>query len=99
MTENKNDASGPFAVALTGRIDAITARQVESDIFSAIDSHPEVILDLAKVDYISSAGLRVLLSAHKRAQACGGSQTLINVTSDVREVLNMTGFSDVLNLK
>jgi anti-anti-sigma factor len=98
MMENQN-SDGHFILALAGRIDAITAQDVESNILSAINEHKNVILDFNNVDYVSSAGLRVLLVTHKHAQSIGGCQTLENICADVMEVFEMTGFANVLNLK
>jgi anti-sigma B factor antagonist len=99
MTVIQNAGAGTYVVALSGRIDTITARQIESDILSAIDEHREVILDFANVGYVSSAGLRVLLTTHKHAQSCGGRQTLRNISADVMEIFEMTGFAGVLNIE
>ncbi|MDR1397841.1 MAG: STAS domain-containing protein [Desulfarculales bacterium] len=99
MTVIQNAGGKTYVVALAGRIDTITAHQVKSDILSAIDEHREVILDFGKVEYVSSAGLRVLLITHKHAQASGGRQTLRNISPEVMEVFAMTGFTDVLNIE
>jgi anti-sigma B factor antagonist len=99
MTEIHKSDNGTCVFELTGRLDAITAPQIEGDLLPTIIEHKNVTLDFAKVVYISSAGLRILLTAHKQALASGGRLVLKNISPDVREVFEMTGFTDVLNIQ
>ena len=85
-------------IEVVGRLDTITAPVLEqtiNDIFSNIES---LVLDFKGLEYISSAGLRVLLGAQKKIQKIG-SMKLINVCEDVMEVLEMTGFADILTIE
>ncbi len=85
-------------LAPDGRIDTITAPQLQSAILQAFQSEKKVVLDFAKVPYISSAGLRALLIGQKTASAKGGSMTLCHVSQTVMSVLDMSGFSSILNI-
>ena len=93
--ENINDS---IKVILNGRIDTTTSPALEQKLKSGMQQCSDLILDFAGVEYISSAGLRVLLKVTK-AMKTQGEMTLIHVNSDVMEVFDMTGFSDILNIK
>ena len=82
-------------VAVTGRLDTITAPALDKTIQEDIDDTCALVLDLDGLDYISSAGLRVLLTAQKKMQKAG-SMKVVHVCEEVMEVLEMTGFADVL---
>ena len=82
-------------IELTGRLDTTTAPALDKTINEDIDGTKTLILDFAGVEYISSAGLRVLLSAQKTMQKIG-SMKVINVCEAVMEVFEMTGFADIL---
>ena len=93
--ENINDS---LKVILNGRIDTTTSPALEQELKSGMQQFSELILDFAGVEYISSAGLRVLLSAHKFMSKKGGLK-LINVSDDISEILEVTGFNDILNIE
>lgn len=78
-----------------GRLDTITAPELEKETNSV--EADELVLDLENLEYISSAGLRVLLSAHKKFSKLG-SMKVINVKESVMEIFEMTGFADILNI-
>ena len=82
-------------VEIVGRLDTITAPALDKTISEDIGDTKNLILDVKGMEYISSAGLRVLLAAQKKMQKIG-SMKLTNVCSDVMEVLEMTGFADIL---
>ena len=95
--EVKSTADGAkLTIAVSGRVDTVTAPELEASL--KFGDATCVVMDLAKVPYMSSAGLRLLLSAHKKMLAKGGELQIANVQEDVREVLDITGFSDILNL-
>ena len=98
MITSKNLEGSKLTVALEGRLDTLTAPQFESDLSACLDGISALVLDFAKVAYISSAGLRVLLSKHKKMLAAGGTLTISNAVPAVREVFDITGFSDILTL-
>ena len=82
-------------IEIEGRLDTITAPALDKTINEDISDTKNLVLDVKGVEYISSAGLRVLLSAQKKMQKIG-SMKLINVCEDVMEVFEMTGFADIL---
>ena len=90
MRINKND--GILNVAIDGRLDTVTAPELERALVNNYSETDELIFDCEKLTYISSAGLRVLLSAHKKMK---GKMKLTSVCELVMEVLEMTGFADV----
>ena len=84
-----------LTVALEGRLDTVTAPQLEKEIKEAIDGVTDLTIDAAKLEYISSAGLRVLLSAQKQMNKVG-KMTLTGVSPEIMEIFEVTGFSDIL---
>ena len=81
-----------------GRLDTITAPELESAIREILPETKELIFDLEKLEYISSAGLRVLLFAQKSMNE-KGSMTVTNVNEIILEIFEVTGFSDILNIE
>ena len=86
-------------MALEGRLDTTTSPQLQEVLVPAFDGAKSVKLDFAKLAYVSSAGLRVLLMGHKEAKARGATMMLCNVSDEIMEVLDMTGFTDMLNIE
>lgn len=82
-------------IELVGRLDTTTAPSLDKTINEDIKEVKDLILDLKGLEYISSAGLRVLLSAQKKMQKIG-SMKVKNVCEEVMEVFEMTGFADIL---
>ena len=83
---------------ITGRLDTTTAPALEKTINENLSGIKNLILDLKSLEYISSAGLRVLLSAQKKMQHVG-TMKIVNVCELVMEVFEMTGFSDILTIE
>ena len=83
---------------LEGRLDTVTAPELEQLINNEGEALENLVLDFSGINYISSAGLRVLLGAQKKMNA-QGSMELINVSEDVMDILEMTGFADILVIK
>ena len=98
MTIEKKLDGSVLDIALQGRLDTTTSPQLEYELKTALDGVTELIFDLAGLEYISSAGLRVLLSAQKTMNK-QGSMTIRNVNSDVMDVFDVTGFVDILNIE
>ena len=98
MTINKNQNGSSLTIALEGRLDTTTAPELEKELKAGLNGIDELTLDFAKLDYISSAGLRVLLSAHK-AMSKLGSMKVTNVNETVNEVFDVTGFADFLTIE
>ncbi len=93
----KQEGTNPV-IALEGRLDTTTSPELEAQLKKPMESAETLTLDFSKLDYISSAGLRVLLSAHKAMSAKGGLK-ITNVNEIVREVFDVTGFSDILTIE
>ena len=82
-------------IQIAGRLDTITAPSLDKTINEDIGDTKNLILDMKSLEYISSAGLRVLLGAQKKMQKIG-SMKVVNVCAEVMEVFEMTGFADIL---
>ena len=95
---NKTVENNTAAVSLEGRLDTVTAPELEKALMELIPDLTELKLDFTDLDYISSAGLRVLLAAQK-AMNKQGSMTLTNVNEAVMEILEVTGFTDILTIR
>ena len=98
MTITKNLNGTNLEIALEGRLDTTTAPELEAELNKDLGSVESLTMDFSKLEYISSAGLRVLLSAHK-AMSVKGGMTVKNVNEIVREVFEVTGFSDILTIE
>ena len=98
MTINKSIENGNGRYALEGRLDTTTAPELETVLKNDMDSIDTLTLDFSRLDYISSAGLRVLLSAHKAMSRKGGMK-VTNANEMVKEVFEVTGFSDILSIE
>ena len=98
MTITKNQNGSTLEIALEGRLDTMTAPELEAELNRSMPSADSLVMDFAKLDYISSAGLRVLLSAHKVMNTKGGMK-IKNVNDVVQEVFDVTGFVDILNIE
>ena len=98
MEIKKNQSGDTLVVEIIGRLDAATAPQLEKELNASLGDIKTLILDFNQLDYIASAGLRVLLVAQKRMNK-QGSMTIKNVSSEVKEVLDMTGFINFLNIE
>lgn len=98
MTINKQQNGTTLTIALEGRLDTMTSPDLEAEVNKSLDGVDSLIMDFAKLDYISSAGLRVLLSAHKAMSGKGGMK-VTNVNEIVQEVFEVTGFADILNIE
>ena len=85
-------------IFIDGRIDTNNAAQTEKEIFDAIGDNTNVVIDAENLEYISSAGLRVLLATQK-AMGEPGSMVIRNVTDEVREIFEVTGFMDILTVE
>ena len=95
--EIKNNAD-EVVIQICGRLDTITAPTLDKTINEEIGDTKNLILDMKNLEYISSAGLRVLLGAQKKMQKIG-SMKVVNVCEAVMEVFEMTGFADILTIE
>lgn len=85
-------------VSVEGRLDTVTAPDLEASLKELFESTKSLVFDFGKLEYISSAGLRVLLSAQKTMNKIG-TMTVKNVDSSVMEVFEITGFKDILTIE
>ena len=98
MIINKTQENGKLTLSLEGRLDTTTAPKLQETLIPAFDEAKEIMLDFTKLAYVSSAGLRVLLMGQKTAKAKDASMTVSNISDEIMEVLEMTGFSDMLTI-
>ena len=98
MTITKTVNGTALNLALEGRLDTTTAPQLEAEMKDSLEAATELVMDFEKLEYISSAGLRVLLAAQKTMNK-QGSMVIKNVCSDIMEVFEITGFADILTVE
>ena len=98
MTIKKAKNGTVLTVSLIGRLDTTTAPELDAELKADLGGITELILDFAELEYISSAGLRVLLSAQKVMNA-QGSMKVIHVNDIISEVFDVTGFCDILTVE
>ena len=96
ITKKQNGTN--LEIALDGRLDTVTSPELEKELKDSLDAIETLTMDFSKLDYISSAGLRVLLSAHKTMSKKGGLK-ITNVNEIVKEVFDVTGFADILTIE
>ena len=95
-TSYEGDAA---TVAVSGHLNTNTAGELEQELSEVFGRTYRVTLDFAGLDYLSSAGLRVLVGAQKQVVAAGGAMRIVYLADDVREVFEITGLIDVLDVE
>ena len=98
MIITKTTEGTSLTLVLEGRLDTVTAPQLESELRSSIDGIDKLFLDFTSLEYISSAGLRILLSTQKIMNKQGG-MVIRNVNEDVMDIFDITGFADILTIE
>ncbi len=98
MTINKTKNGGALTIAPAGRLDTLTAPELEKELQTSLPGVTELTFDLSALEYISSAGLRVLLSAQKAMNA-RGKMIVRGVNETVMEIFEVTGFADILTIE
>ena len=98
MTIEQKKNGTVLELALEGRLDTVTAPQLEAELKTALSGVTDLIFDLEKLEYISSAGLRVLLSAQKVMNK-QGSMKVTHANDMILEIFEVTGFSDILTIE
>ena len=96
MEVSRNLEGGTLTLAVSGRLDTNTSPELEAEM--KLDGAEEVVFDLAGLEYMSSAGLRVLMSAYKTMTARGGSVKIVNPNAMVKSVFDITGLSGVFSI-
>ena len=95
----KNIGEEKTEVVLKGRLDTVSAPELEKEIGDVLPLTSELTLNLEELDYISSAGLRIVLAMQKAMMAKDGKMTLTNVNRTVMDIFEITGFSDILTIE
>ena len=98
MTITKKQNGTSLEIALEGRLDTMTAPELEAELNKSLGGADSLTMDFSKLEYISSAGLRVLLSAYKTMNAKDG-MTVTHVNEIVQEVFEVTGFAEILTIE
>ena len=98
MIIRKNRNENELSVSLEGRLDTLTAPELEKELRESLDGVASLVLDLEKLEYVSSAGLRVFLSAQKVMNR-QGEMKIRGVNETVAEIFEVTGFSDILTIE
>ncbi|MBQ6183015.1 MAG: STAS domain-containing protein [Clostridia bacterium] len=98
MTINKQKNENGLLISLEGRLDTTTSPALEQELKASLDGVDSLVLDFEKLDYISSAGLRVLLSAQKTMNK-QGEMKIKNVNETILEIFEVTGFNDILTIE
>ena len=98
MTINKKQEGSKLTIVLEGRLDTTTAPRLDSELSSSLGGVKELHLDLAELAYLSSAGLRTILSAQKKMNR-QGKMEVHNVCETIMEVFELTGFADILTIR
>ena len=98
MTIEKNLNGTELTITIAGRLDTTTAPQLEAEFKQSINGIEKLVLDFANLEYLSSAGLRVLLAAQK-AMNKQGEMVIRNVNQTVNEIFEVTGFIDILTIE
>lgn len=94
----KKAENGCVTYALEGRLDTVTAPGFEAQLKESLDGVKDLVLDFEKLEYISSAGLRAVLSAHK-IMLRQGSMKVVHVNETIMEIFEVTGFTDILTIE
>ena len=98
MTITKKRNGEALEIAIEGRLDTMTSPELEAELNKSLDGVETLVINFSKLAYISSAGLRVLLSAHKTMSTRGGMK-VTNVNEIVQDVFEVTGFADILDIE
>ena len=98
MEITKTGSEKSVCLSLNGRLDTVTSPKLQDALTEVLTDCDDVVLDFSGIDYVSSAGLRVLLFGQKKSQSSGKSMKLLNVSSDVLEVFEVTGFTGMLSI-
>ena len=98
MQINKKEENNKIVIALEGRLDKLSSPTLETEIGPEIEKKKDIEFDLKDLQYISSAGLRILLATEKKVKENGKKMTITNVNNDVMDILTVTGFIYILDI-
>jgi len=96
INSTRNDSV--LTITIEGKLDTLTSVELKNTLKNSLSGIDSLVLDFAKLDYISSAGLRTILNAHKLMSVQGGMKVM-NVNEGVMEILRITGFSNILSIE
>lgn len=99
MNISKNETDEKITVFLEGRLDKLSSPILEEEMKKEVEKKKDIVIDFKNLEYISSAGLRILIASEKELKAIGKTMEIINVNADVMSILNVTGFTYILNIK
>lgn len=99
MTIQEVDNGGNLQLDVEGKIDSLTCQNFQDTILKTFQKTNNLVINMEKVDYVSSAGLRALILGQKTASSKGGSMVIINASSSVKDVFRVTGFDKVLDIR
>ena len=92
--------NGTVTITLTGRLDTITQESLAKELETVFAGEKlNLVFDIASLDYISSAGLRVLLTAQKKINALGTAMKIVGAKPEIKEIFDMTGFSEIMTIE
>ena len=94
----KNEENDKIVIKLEGRLDKLSSPTLEEQIKPEVEKKKDIVFDLKDLQYISSAGLRILLATEKKVKENGKTMNIINVNNDVMDILTVTGFIYILNI-
>ena len=90
--------AGKTVITLSGKLNTLTSQQLSREFDTALPDTTELIIEMKDTDYVSSAGLRLLVTAHKKMKTQNGTMTINNVRDEVMEVFEMTGLVGVFHI-
>ena len=99
MTITKKESDDKITILLEGRLDKLSSPILEEEMNKEIEKKKNIVIDFKNLEYISSAGLRILIASEKELKTVGKGLEIINVNDDVMNILNVTGFIYILNIK
>ena len=99
MTITKNETDEKITIQLEGRLDKLSSPTLEEEMNRELEKKKNIVIDFKNLEYISSAGLRILIASEKQLKTIGKTLEIINVNDDVMSILNVTGFIYILNVK
>jgi len=88
-----------FIFEIGGRLDSNTAPELEGKVKEIFDKADSLIFDFADLEYISSAGLRVLLASHKKISSANGTMKILNANDSIKDIFNITGMINIFNVE
>jgi anti-sigma B factor antagonist len=95
----KSLSEGKTVLLIKGKLNAATAQDFNTAVEDALEKSNAIVLDFKDVSYLASAGLRVIVAAHKKLNAAGSSLSLLNIQNEVMEVFEITGLDEVLDIR